>query len=51
MVTRNMVFPFEWVGKHALIIFVLVACNIVPILVQGFYWGEPHNNLVRHRSC
>uniref|UniRef100_A0A0D9XSS8 Heparan-alpha-glucosaminide N-acetyltransferase catalytic domain-containing protein n=1 Tax=Leersia perrieri TaxID=77586 RepID=A0A0D9XSS8_9ORYZ len=39
-------FPMEWVGKHALMIFVLVACNIVPVLVQGFYWKEPRNNLV-----
>ncbi|KAL6842921.1 hypothetical protein ACP4OV_027234 [Aristida adscensionis] len=40
-------FPMEWVGKHALIIFVLVACNIVPILVHGFYWREPDNNLLK----
>nr|CAB3491703.1 unnamed protein product [Digitaria exilis] len=40
--------PMEWVGKHALLIFVLVACDIVPILVHGFYWREPKNNLVRH---
>ncbi|XP_062198254.1 uncharacterized protein LOC133900971 isoform X2 [Phragmites australis] len=40
-------FPMEWVGKHALMIFVLVACNIVPMLVHGFYWREPHNNLLR----
>ncbi|KAK3120358.1 hypothetical protein QOZ80_9AG0686300 [Eleusine coracana subsp. coracana] len=44
---KKPVFPMEWVGKHALIIFVLVACNIVPILVQGFYWREPHNNLLK----
>ncbi|GJN25431.1 hypothetical protein PR202_gb13258 [Eleusine coracana subsp. coracana] len=47
---KKPLFPMEWVGKHALIIFVLVACNIVPILLQGFYWREPHNNLVRHTS-
>lgn len=44
---KKPVFPMEWVGKHALIIFVLVACNILPILVQGFYWKEPHNNLLK----
>ncbi|KAF0897017.1 hypothetical protein E2562_031317 [Oryza meyeriana var. granulata] len=40
-------FPMEWMGKHALMIFVLVACNIVPVLVQGFYWKEPSNNLLK----
>ena len=40
-------FPMEWVGKHALMLFVLVACNIAPILIHGFYWREPQNNLVR----
>ncbi|KAK3119022.1 hypothetical protein QOZ80_9BG0712520 [Eleusine coracana subsp. coracana] len=44
---KKPLFPMEWVGKHALIIFVLVACNIVPILLQGFYWREPHNNLLK----
>ncbi|KAF8694368.1 hypothetical protein HU200_038292 [Digitaria exilis] len=39
--------PMEWVGKHALLIFVLVACDIVPILVHGFYWREPKNNLLK----
>lgn len=40
-------FPMEWMGKHALMIFVLVACNIVPILVHGFYWRQPNNNLLK----
>ncbi|KAG2558079.1 hypothetical protein PVAP13_8NG131401 [Panicum virgatum] len=40
-------FPMEWVGKHALMIFVLVACNIAPILLHGFYWREPQNNLLK----
>ncbi|CAO2144352.1 unnamed protein product [Urochloa humidicola] len=39
--------PMEWVGKHALMIFVLVACNLAPILVHGFYWREPQNNLFK----
>ncbi|XP_024032200.1 heparan-alpha-glucosaminide N-acetyltransferase isoform X2 [Morus notabilis] len=36
----------EWMGKHALLIFVLVACNLIPILLQGFYWRQPHNNIL-----
>ncbi|CAO2141942.1 unnamed protein product, partial [Urochloa humidicola] len=45
---KKPLFPMEWVGKHALMIFVLVPCNVAPILVHGFYWREPQNNLVRH---
>ncbi|XP_066382885.1 uncharacterized protein [Miscanthus floridulus] len=41
-------FPMEWVGKRALMLFVLVACNIAPILIHGFYWREPQNNLWCH---
>ena len=36
----------EWMGMNALMIFVLAACNIVPILLQGFYWKKPQNNIV-----
>ncbi|XP_022885254.1 uncharacterized protein LOC111401637 isoform X3 [Olea europaea var. sylvestris] len=36
----------EWMGKHALMIFILVACNIVPLILQGFYWSQPHNNML-----
>ena len=37
---------FEWIGKHALIIYVLAACNVLPLLLQGFYWRQPHNNIL-----
>lgn len=36
----------EWMGKNALVIYVLVACNIFPLFIQGFYWKEPSNNLL-----
>ncbi|RWR73173.1 heparan-alpha-glucosaminide N-acetyltransferase [Cinnamomum micranthum f. kanehirae] len=36
----------EWMGMNALMIFVLAACNIVPILLQGFYWKKPQNNIL-----
>nr|CAB3486956.1 unnamed protein product [Digitaria exilis] len=36
----------EWMGMHALMIYVLIACNILPIFIHGFYWKEPKNNLV-----
>ncbi|CAM8988793.1 unnamed protein product [Rhodiola kirilowii] len=36
----------EWIGKHALAIFILAACNIVPIVLLGVYWREPQNNIL-----
>ncbi|RHN44021.1 putative heparan-alpha-glucosaminide N-acetyltransferase [Medicago truncatula] len=38
---------FQWIGMHALMIYVLAACNIFPIFLQGFYWGNPHNNILK----
>ncbi|KAF1862950.1 hypothetical protein Lal_00009333 [Lupinus albus] len=35
----------QWMGKHALMIYILVACNVFPVLIQGFYWGKPQNNI------
>ncbi|PKA47568.1 heparan-alpha-glucosaminide N-acetyltransferase [Apostasia shenzhenica] len=43
---RKLTYAMEWMGKHSLMIYVLVACNIMPIFIQGFYWKEPRNNLV-----
>jgi heparan-alpha-glucosaminide N-acetyltransferase len=37
---------FEWMGKHALMIYIFIGCNILPILIQGIYWRKPQNNLV-----
>ncbi|XP_019429561.1 PREDICTED: heparan-alpha-glucosaminide N-acetyltransferase-like [Lupinus angustifolius] len=38
---------FRWMGKHALMIYILVACNVFPVLIQGFYWGKPQNNILK----
>ncbi|KAF1888860.1 hypothetical protein Lal_00036902 [Lupinus albus] len=38
---------FQWMGKHALMIYILVACNVFPVLIQGFYWGKPQNNILK----
>ncbi|GMN45121.1 hypothetical protein TIFTF001_014309 [Ficus carica] len=43
---RRLGMVFEWMGKHALLIFVLVACNLLPLVLQGFYWKQPHNNIL-----
>ncbi|XP_045796384.1 heparan-alpha-glucosaminide N-acetyltransferase isoform X1 [Trifolium pratense] len=37
----------QWIGMHALMIYVLAACNIFPIFLQGFYWGHPRNNILK----
>ncbi|KAM3386813.1 hypothetical protein ACQJBY_009995 [Aegilops geniculata] len=44
---RRPTIAMEWMGMHALMIFVLIACNILPIFIHGFYWGEPNNNLLK----
>ncbi|RZC81123.1 hypothetical protein C5167_043700 [Papaver somniferum] len=44
---RKPTLVFEWMGKHALVIYILAACNVFPILLQGFYWKEPENNFLR----
>ncbi|RZC75548.1 hypothetical protein C5167_051040 [Papaver somniferum] len=44
---RKPTWIFEWMGKHALVIYILAACNVLPILLQGFYWKEPENNFLR----
>ncbi|XP_022739793.1 heparan-alpha-glucosaminide N-acetyltransferase [Durio zibethinus] len=43
---RRTTLVLEWMGKHALIIYILAACNIMPIIIQGFYWKQPQNNIV-----
>ncbi|ONK56303.1 uncharacterized protein A4U43_C10F6390 [Asparagus officinalis] len=44
---RRPTYVFEWMGMHALMIYILIACNVLPVLIQGFYWREPQNNLLR----
>lgn len=39
-------FILEWMGKHSLSIFILITSNIAVILIQGFYWRDPRNNIV-----
>lgn len=36
----------EWMGTNALLIYVLIACNTLPVVLQGFYWRKPQNNIV-----
>lgn len=48
---RRPTVAMEWMGMHALMIYVLIACNILPIFIHGFYWKEPKNNLVSFDQC
>ncbi|KAJ6692912.1 hypothetical protein OIU79_014612 [Salix purpurea] len=42
---RCLTFGLELMGKHSLIIFVLVTSNSAVISTQGFYWAAPENNM------
>lgn len=44
---RWLLFGLEWMGLHSLSIFILLTSNIAIILLQGFYWRTPENNIIR----
>ncbi|RZC75515.1 hypothetical protein C5167_050993 [Papaver somniferum] len=44
---RKPALVFEWMGRHALVIYILAACNVLPVLLQGFYWEKPENNFLK----
>ncbi|URE12285.1 hypothetical protein MUK42_24690 [Musa troglodytarum] len=44
---RRPMLAMEWLGMHALVVYLLIGCNILPVLIQGFYWREPQNNLLK----
>ncbi|XP_075074314.1 uncharacterized protein LOC107789973 isoform X3 [Nicotiana tabacum] len=44
---RRLMFVLEWMGKHSLGIFIVIISNVAVILIQGFYWRDPHSNIVR----
>lgn len=43
---RHTTTVLEWIGKHALTIFVIAATNVLPVFLQGFYWKHPENNIL-----
>ncbi|OVA03075.1 Protein of unknown function DUF1624 [Macleaya cordata] len=44
---RRPTIVLEWMGMHALMIYIFAACNVLPFLLQGFYWKKPENNILR----
>ncbi|KAK3003600.1 hypothetical protein RJ639_019846 [Escallonia herrerae] len=42
---KRSIVVLEWMGMNALVIYILIACNILPVILQGFYWGRPQNNI------
>lgn len=44
---RRTTVVFEWMGMHALMIYILAACNVLPLVLHGFYWRQPQNNILR----
>ncbi|XP_041012617.1 heparan-alpha-glucosaminide N-acetyltransferase isoform X2 [Juglans microcarpa x Juglans regia] len=43
---RRPTFVMEWMGMHALMLYILAACNVLPVFLQGFYWRRPRNNIL-----
>ncbi|KAG2706330.1 hypothetical protein I3760_05G099200 [Carya illinoinensis] len=43
---RRPTFVMEWMGIHALMLYILAACNVLPVFLQGFYWSRPRNNIL-----
>ncbi|XP_021275068.1 heparan-alpha-glucosaminide N-acetyltransferase [Herrania umbratica] len=43
---RCMTLVLEWIGEACIDDYILVACNIVPIIIQGFYWKQPQSNIL-----
>ncbi|KAG6781316.1 hypothetical protein POTOM_014210 [Populus tomentosa] len=43
---RRPTLVLEWMGMHALMIFILATSNVLPVVMQGFYWKQPGNNIV-----
>lgn len=43
---KRLTFVLEWMGIHSLGIFVLVTSNLGVIMIQGFYWASPKNNII-----
>lgn len=37
---------FKWMGAHALMIYALISCSVLPLALQGFYWKSSENNLI-----
>ncbi|KAG6783029.1 hypothetical protein POTOM_012459 [Populus tomentosa] len=44
---RRPTLVLEWMGMHALMIFILATSNVLPVVMQGFYWKQPGNNILR----
>ncbi|KAG6489109.1 hypothetical protein ZIOFF_050367 [Zingiber officinale] len=46
-VHRKPTLVMEWLGTHALMVYILLGCNIFPLFSQGFYLREPENNILK----
>ncbi|KAF9596303.1 hypothetical protein IFM89_008829 [Coptis chinensis] len=43
---RQPTIVLELMGKHALMIYIFAACNLLPLFLHGFYWKRPENNIL-----
>lgn len=42
---------FEWIGRNALLVYVLAVSGVLQAVLVGFYIGTPENNLVKNCFC
>lgn len=38
--------PLEWIGMNAMLVYVMAAEGIFAGFINGWYYDDPHNNLV-----
>ncbi|CAH9073823.1 unnamed protein product [Cuscuta epithymum] len=43
---RSLFLPLEWIGKNAMLVYVMAAEGILAGFINGWYYDDPHNTLV-----
>ncbi|KAM7279553.1 hypothetical protein ACFE04_006687 [Oxalis oulophora] len=38
--------PLKWIGMNAMLVYVMAAAGVFAGFINGWYYGDPHNNLV-----
>lgn len=48
---RYLFLPLEWIGMNAMLVYVMAAAGIFAGFINGWYYEDPHNTLVRFFLC
>ncbi|PWA39595.1 hypothetical protein CTI12_AA570410 [Artemisia annua] len=43
---RYLFLPLEWIGKNAMLVYVMAAAGVFAGFINGWYYDDPHNTLV-----